>query len=219
MGLKGHRAMHWFSSPRQARIPTAMGKPLDQRSFIWTIDGADKIVHVNDAWLAFAQGNSAPQLTAAVVLDQRIWRFIQGQETTYLYQQIFRRVRAGKAPVKFPFRCDSPDCRRFMEMELALLPGDAIQFTAHILREEWRDPIDLLDASRNRSGEFVIVCSWCKKINIPGRGWGEIETAINVLDLFGHQSIPRMTHTICESCRSALRLELPQESEEKPNSG
>jgi hypothetical protein len=196
-----------------------MEKPLDQRSFIWTIDGADKIVHVNDAWLAFARENTAPQLTASLVLGQHIWRFIQGQETIYLYQQIFGRVRAGKAPVTFPFRCDSPDCRRFMEMKLALLPGDAIQFTAHILREEWRDPIDLLDVSRDRNREFLKVCSWCKKINIPERGWGEVEAAIGALDLFGHQPMPRMTHTICDSCRAALKLELPQGSGEKPNPG
>jgi hypothetical protein len=195
-----------------------MKKSLDQRSFIWIIDAADKIVHVNDAWLAFARENTAPQLTASIVLDQPIWRFIQGQETSYLYQQIFRRVRAGKATVKFPFRCDSPDCRRFMEMHLVLLPGGVIQFTAHILREEWREPVDLLDASRDRTGEFVTVCSWCKRINIPGRGWGEIEAAIADMDLFGHHPMPRMTHTICDACRSTLRLELPQESGEKPNS-
>ena len=158
-------------------------------------------------WLS-PRENTAPQLTASLVLDQPIWRFIQGQETSYLYKQIFSRVRAGKSPVKFPFRCDSPDCRRFMEMKLSLLPGDAIQFMAHILREEWRDPVDLLDASRDRSGEFVKICSWCKKINIPGQGWGEIEAAIVALDLFGHHSMPRMTHTICDSCRGALRLEL-----------
>ncbi len=97
--------------------------PSDHRSFIWIIDAADKLVHVNDAWLAFAGENTAPQLTAASVLNQPIWRFIQGQETIYLYKQIFGRVRAGKSPVKFPFRCDSPDCRRFMEMQLSLLPG------------------------------------------------------------------------------------------------
>ena len=177
-----------------------MEKPPDQRSFIWSIDGADKFVHVNDAWLAFAGENTAPQLTAASVLNQPIWRFIQGQETIYLYKQIFSRVRAGKSPVKFPFRCDSPDCRRFMEMKLSLLSGDAIQFMAHILREEWRQPVDLLDASRDRSGEFLKICSWCKKIYIPGRGWEEVEAAIEPLDLFGHHSMPRMTHTICDSC-------------------
>jgi hypothetical protein len=90
-------------------------------------------------WLAFAGENGAPQLTASLVLDQFLWRFIQGQETVYLYKQIFGRLRAGKSPIKFPFRCDSPDCRRFMEMKLSLLPGDTIQFIANT-PEEWRDP-------------------------------------------------------------------------------
>jgi len=195
-----------------------MDKPLDQRRFIWSIDAADKLVHVNDDWLAFAQENSAPQLTASLVLNQPIWRFIQGEEASYLYQQIFRRVQVGVSPVTFPFRCDSPDCRRFMEMKLSLLPDGGIEFISHLLREEWRDPIDLLDASRDRSGEFITVCSWCKKIHMPERGWGEIEAAIAALDLFGHRPMPRLTHTICDSCRGALRLELPQKSDEKPNS-
>lgn len=195
-----------------------MGKPLDQRSFIWIIDGADKIVHVNDEWLAFAAENAELQLTASVVLNQVIWRFIQGKEINYLYQQICTRVRAGKSPVKFPFRCDSPDCRRFMEIQLSLLPGDAIRFIAHILREEWRDPVNLLDASRDRSGEFLKICSWCKRINIPGQGWEEIEAAIAALDLFGHHSVPRMTHTICDACYAGIKLELNQGSGEKLNS-
>jgi hypothetical protein len=195
-----------------------MEKPRDHRSFIWIIDDADKLVHVNDDWLAFAGENTAPQLTASLALNQPIWRFIQGKETSYLYQQIFSRVRTGKSPVKFPFRCDSPDCRRFMEMQLSLLPGGAIQFNSHILREEWRQPQDLLDASRDRAGEFVKICSWCKKINIPGQGWGEIEAAIEPLDLFGHRTMPRMTHTICDSCYDAVKLELDQKSGEKLNS-
>ena len=189
-----------------------MGKPLDQRSFIWGIDDADKIVYVNDAWLAFAQENLSPNLMAALVLDQCIWRFIQGQETIYLYKQIFGRVRAGKSPVKFPFRCDSPECRRFMEMQLTRLPGGAIQFISHILREEWRQPPDLLDASRDKPGEFLSICSWCKKIYVPERGWGEIEVAIEPLDLFGRHAMPGMTHTICDSCYTTLKQGLDQKS-------
>jgi hypothetical protein len=195
-----------------------MGKPLDQRSFIWVIDEADKLVYVNEAWLAFAEENTAPQLTADSVLNRPIWRFIQGRETAYLYEQIFGRVRAGKSPVKFPFRCDSPDCRRFMEMQLSLLPGKAIQFIAQILRQEWRDPVGLLDAYKDRSGGLLQICSWCKKVKIPGRGWGEIETAIEPLDLFGHHSMPRMTHTICDACHGAIKVEMNQESGEKLNS-
>ena len=140
-GSRGHRPGHRFGSPRQARIARTMEKPLDHRSFIWIIDDADKIVHVNDDWLAFAGENTAPQLTASVVLDQPHLAFYSGaRKPVYLYKQIFARLRAGKSPVKFPFRCDSPDCRRFMEMKLSLLPGDAIQFMAQILRQEWRRP-------------------------------------------------------------------------------
>jgi hypothetical protein len=192
-----------------------MEKPFDHRSFIWIIDAADKLVYVNDDWLAFAGENTTPQLTASLVLDQPIWRFIQGKETSYLYQQIFSRVREGRSPVTFPFRCDSPDCRRFMEIHLSLLPGDAIQFFSRILREEWRDPLGILDASRDRSREFLKICSWCKKIFIPGWDWGEIEVAIEPLDLFGHQSMPQLTHTICDSCYTAVKLELDQGLGEK----
>jgi hypothetical protein len=187
----------------------------DNRRFIWTIDDADKIVQVNEAWLAFARENTAPRLTADLVLDQSIWRFIQGQETSYLYKEILGRVRAGISPVKFPFRCDSPDCRRFMEMELSLSPGATIQFSAHILLEERRDPVNLLEATRDRSGEFLKICSWCKRIDIPGRGWGEVEAAIDALDLFGHHSLPRVTHTICDACYNIIKQELDQ----KPDKG
>jgi hypothetical protein len=190
----------------------AMSEPFDNRSFIWIIDDADKIVHVNDDWLAFARENGAPQLSASVVLEAPIWRFIQGQETVYLYQQIFGRLRAGKSPIKFPFRCDSPDCRRFMEMKLSLLSGTAIQFLARLLRQEFRQPLDLLNPSGDRSEEFLKICSWCKKIYIPDHGWGEVEAAIGPLDLFGRHPMPRMTHTICESCYDVIRQELNQES-------
>lgn len=188
-----------------------METPQDNRTFIWIIDDADKIVQVNDDWLAFAEENSAPQLSAAVVLDQPLWRFIHGRETVYLYKQIFGKVRAGKSPITFPFRCDAPDCRRFMEMKLSLLPGNAIQFLSKILRQEFRQPLDILDATRDRSGEFLKICSWCKKIYIPDRGWGELEDSIGALDLFGNRSMPRMTHTICASCYDFMKGELSQE--------
>ena len=120
---------------------------LDNRSFNWIIDAADQIVQVNEAWLAFARENGAPESSAAMVLDQPLWRFIQGRETAYLYQQIFSRLRAGNSPIKFPFRCDSPDCRRFMEMKLSLLAGAAIEFQARLLRQEFRQPQDFLGTS------------------------------------------------------------------------
>jgi hypothetical protein len=188
-----------------------MEKSLNQRRFVWTIDAADKIIHVNDDWLAFARENSAPRLAAGLVLGQSLWRFIQGQETVYLYQQILAKLRIGRRPITFPFRCDAPDCRRFLEMKLSLLAGSAVRFQTSILRQEFRRPLDFLGTSRDWAGEFLKVCSWCNKIYIPDRGWGEPEDAIGALDLFGSRSMPRMTHTICDSCFDFIRQELIRE--------
>lgn len=188
-----------------------MGKSPNQRRFVWTIDAADKIVRVNDDWLAFARENGAPRLTAASVLGQSLWGFIQSQETVYLYQQILAKLRTGCRSIAFPIRCDAPDCRRFLEMKLSLLAGNAVQFQTSILRQEYRQPLDFLGASRDRSQKFLKVCSWCNKIYIPERGWGEPEEAIGALDLFGPGSMPWMTHTICGSCFDFIRQELIRE--------
>jgi hypothetical protein len=190
-----------------------MENPPDNRSFIWIIDDTDGIIYVNEDWLAFARENGAPDLSAALVLNKPLWRFIQGQETIYLYRQLLGKLRTGMAPVKLPFRCDSPDCRRFMEMELSLLTDDPIQFLARLIRQEYRPPVDLLDVSREGSGEFLRVCSWCKKIFITGRGWGEIEEAIRALKLFGSLPLPHITHSICNSCYHLVRQELALESD------
>jgi hypothetical protein len=188
-----------------------MEKSPHQRRFVWTIDAADKIVCVNDDWLAFARENGAPRLAAAAVLGQSLWRFIQSQETVYLYQQLLAKLRTGRRPLVFPIRCDAPDCRRFLEMKLSLLAGRAVQFQTSILRQEYRQPLDFLGASRDRSREFLKVCSWCNKIYIPDHGWGEPEEAIGALDLFGPGSMPRMTHTICGSCFDFIRQKLIRE--------
>lgn len=182
----------------------------DNRSFIWIIDNADKIVYVNDAWLDFARENDAPQLSAAAVLDQPLWFFIQGQETIYLYKQIFAKLRAGQSPIKLPFRCDSPDCRRFMHMKISLLAGNAIHFLANFLRLEYRSPLDILSASGDRSEAFLRMCSWCKKVYLPDHGWVEMEEAIRALDLFGRPAMPQITHAICDSCYNFVRDEMFQ---------
>ena len=180
----------------------------DRRIFQWIIDNADKIVHVNNCWLAFARENEATELTADTVLDEPLWRFIDGLETSYLYKQILGKVRSGKSPMKIPFRCDSPNCRRFMEMKLSLVPVDSIEFLSTILKLEYRKPVSLLDVTTERSEELLRICSWCKKIYLPHGQWVEIEEAIRFLDFFADAKLPKFTHTICEACHKLVVSEL-----------
>jgi hypothetical protein len=88
---------------------------LDNRTFVHRIDSNDMIVVVNDEWLSFGSEN-VYNLSQDVVVNKSLWDFIIDKETQHLYKIMLEKVRAVNARIKFPFRCDSPDCRRFMEL-------------------------------------------------------------------------------------------------------
>lgn len=174
----------------------------DRRLFVWEIDHRDHLISVNDNWLAFARENEAPGLSREFVLERPLWDFISGHETSHLYKLIFEKTRAQGSTITLPFRCDSPDRRRFMEMVILPLPDDAIRFASRLLKQEFRDLLKILDSSTERSEEFLRICSWCKKIYLPTHGWRELEEAIRVLDLFGEEKLPQLTHGICDVCQA-----------------
>ncbi|RMF84814.1 MAG: hypothetical protein D6736_18575 [Nitrospinota bacterium] len=181
-----------------------MKKVLAPSPFIHRIDAEDRIIFVNEAWLAFAQQNDASHLTREAVLGQPLWCFIAGEETQHLYTLLLSQVRSTGQRRWIPFRCDSPDRRRFMEMEIALCAPGEVQFTSWLLREEVRPPLPLFEAKQERSPTLLTLCSWCKKVKISPTEWIEVEEAIRRLDLFADPHPPRITHGICPSCLAAF---------------
>jgi len=62
--------------------------------FIYRIDSTDNIVSVSDNWNRFADANAwGGSLRSKDVVGHKLWDFIHGIETRYLYQELFRRVR------------------------------------------------------------------------------------------------------------------------------
>ncbi len=177
-----------------------MGNWQDQRHVLWIVNRDDKIVLVNQDWLAFARENATPHLVEEAVINRDLWHFIADKETTYLYKMVLERVRTQKPHLIIPFRCDSPDCRRFMEMTISHLPEDAVKFQSRILKQELREAVRLLDISVSRSSHFLPICSWCKKIEVSPERWLEVEDAIKTLDLFVNENLPQLSHGICNSC-------------------
>ena len=135
----------------------------------YTIATDDTIVFVDQAWISFARENNAPYLTPEFVLHRPIWEFIVGKETRHLYQILISKVREMGNPIAIPFRCDAPDRRRFMEMEISSISDEMVQFSTRVLKQETREPIMLLDPRSNRSSEFLTICSWYKKALLPNK--------------------------------------------------
>lgn len=164
----------------------------------YRIDSRDVFVHLSDGWLDFATANDAPDLRPENVVGRPLWDFVADETTRQLYREILVRVRAGRV-VSFPFRCDAPDSRRFMEMSVTTLGGGVVEFESTTRREEERDPPQpLLDREAPRAGDLLRICGWCKRVDAGG--WREVEEAVAALRLFERRELPRLTHGMCDGC-------------------
>ncbi|MFZ0133251.1 MAG: hypothetical protein WAK95_11960 [Desulfobacterales bacterium] len=172
--------------------------------YIYLIDKNDKIISVSNNWSTFAQQNmGATERSPNNVIGSSLWSFIQDEETTHLYEIIIQKIRKNLRPVNIPFRCDSPEERRFLNLSIVPMKNDFITFLSQIVETESRDPVQLLRYNINSSDTFIRICSMCKKIALSETEWREIEDAIKILNLFEKDPLPQLTHGICEPCYTA----------------
>lgn len=171
----------------------------------YRLDDTNSIEWVNSDWDHFALENGAKHLVNQNVLGTPIWEYIAGTETRHLYKCIFDRIRKNEIEVEFPYRCDSPNIRRYMEMRILPQPNRRLEFKNRIIKEEKGETIPLLDFTISRSHELIRMCSWCKSIE-TGDGWAPLEEAIAVMQLFDSTRLPEITHGMCSNCAALVGL-------------
>lgn len=172
------------------------------KEFIYRINQADKIYFVNRDWIDFGIENGLNKPIAAVV-ESLLWSHIFDWTTRQLYFDIVGTIRKTNRTVKVPFRCDGPAVRRYMELEMSLLPEAHIEFKGRLLREEPREPMNVLDPSLARTSELLLMCVWCKKVKASE--WTEIEHAVKEMNLFDKTALPLISHVTCPDCTSRNR--------------
>ena len=173
---------------------------------VYRINDRDEIVYVNSVWDAFARANNADGVIGTAVLHHTLWNYITDKTTRALYHDVLKRIRDGRS-VQFGFRCDSPDRRRFMDMQVERSFGGLIEFRTRVLAEEPRAPVAALDPQLKRSSELMRVCGWCSRVDADGE-WLEVEDAIVRLRLFERSELPQMSHGICEACYEKMMATL-----------
>ena len=187
------------------RSPSATGSSMARTvnepmiEYEYTVDRADALQWVSDHWLSFAAENEAVGMEPELIIGRSLWDFISGAETRHLYEHLFSRARESNAPVAIPFRCDSPAARRFMRLEIQPGRDRQLQIVVRVDREEVRDPVALLELSQPRTGEWLTMCSWCRRIMV-GEQWKEVEEAISDLGLFAGDPLPTISHGVCPGC-------------------
>ncbi|MGD8566641.1 MAG: hypothetical protein PVJ39_00950 [Gammaproteobacteria bacterium] len=177
---------------------------MDDRCIIYRIDKSKTIIHVSANWDQFAMENKEDQLVRETVLNKPLFSYIKNWECRHLYEMLIDRVSRTGVTIKFPYRCDSPGTRRYMNMEIVPKDNELIEFKSYIVKEELRERQPLLDIGTDRSREFVVICSWCKKINTAGDQWEEVEDAVTSMTLFASPVLPDLSHGICPPCYQDL---------------
>ena len=171
-----------------------------ERVFKYQIDGEDRIISANEDWFHFAEENGAGGLKPEHVLGRSLWGFISDRPTAQVYMMLTEGARQHRKPVVFPYRCDSPDRRRYMELRLSIWGERGVEFNSRILHEQERERVRLLEEREDRSSDYLVICSWCKKAKLPGARWLEVEEAVRELQLFHASRLPQLTHGMCHSC-------------------
>jgi hypothetical protein len=169
--------------------------------YIHRIDAEDRLTFVNDEWRRFAEENGAPDLPERAQ-GTPLWMHIRGRDLQHVYRAIVARVRASREPLAYPFRCDSPEVRRFMELTVAPGPGGEVEFRSRLLRVEPRQPAAPAVPAPPRAPRVLVVCSWCRRVRTDA--WVDIEDAARSLRLFDDDNFPRVSHGVCERCRDRL---------------
>ena len=172
----------------------------------YTLDPSDRLVAVDERWIAFAEANGAAAL-ADRVLGETLWAFMASATLRELYRRVLTRVRSTGNQVTLPFRCDSPTLRRFMLLSIgpALGPHGTLSFKATLLRVEPQPATaSAFYAARDAATgdattpDVLVMCSTCKRLEIDG--WHEIDQAIaRGADLLTEPVRP-ISHGLCPIC-------------------
>lgn len=161
------------------------------------------MVKVDDGFYAFARENGWEQVDST--LGRSLWDFVAGHELVKLQRMLLRRIRGGLGNIELPFRCDGPDVRRRMEIQIAARSsGRFVLFSSWLKEEERREEFQpLLAAETPRGEETLTMCGWCDRFLVDG-DWVEVEEAVKRLALFDRTEMPAISHGVCPECTELL---------------
>lgn len=169
----------------------------------YTLDGEDRLQGVDDGWREFAEQNRGESCLPDRVIGRSLWAFVRDENLRTLYTEIFTEVRRSGRTLEFPFRCDSPEEKRFQRMIVSARGENGLTVRAVVERTE---PIErpLVFTGISRGEALLPRCSICLHVKFADR-WCSIQDAL-LAGLLVEQDRPiRVAYSICGECKDSMR--------------
>lgn len=136
------------------------------------------------------------------VLGTPLFSHLAGQPTQQWYRHLLDHVEE-QGTASFIFHCDTPTLVRLQRMDIRLLEGGSMEFTAVTLSTAPRPPARVLDWSLARRSKHILMCSSCLRVSSV-IGWIDVEQAAQVLQVFLEAIPPSIDYTICDEDRQQV---------------
>lgn len=146
----------------------------DPQPVVCVINPDNIIIDVNEAWDGFARANDSPSAMRAAVLDRCIFDLISGKVTKQHWRELLQRAWDSPQPLIVDYRCDSPDAKRWMRMEMCRQEDGNMRITHTQFKSELRLPKIHFRLAQQRNSGTLVRCSMCNRIKTGGQ-WCEAE--------------------------------------------
>lgn len=177
-----------------------MQSPASISETFFRIDAKDTICDVGGAWDDFALKNQGPRALSGRVLGSNLFEHIAGDISRMYVRSIFSAVRILGRPATRPYRCDSPQQKRLMEMTVTLESTGTLFVQHQIVKvEDFVRPITFVPGS-HRISETRVRCSMCNRLKLGGE-WQDPDYVLKE-DI----AMPiAVVYGVCPTCIAGIR--------------
>lgn len=169
----------------------------------YRLDVTDRIVEVGGAWNEFALANNGTAIVKERVLGSSVFSHVSGDVSVMFLRTLLASARILNRPSTRAYRCDSPACKRFMEMTVIPEGDGSLMLEHRQVRTEVLPQPFVFTASQARSCR-VIRCSMCNRLKTSG-AWREPEFAHAEGSVSGTHGNP-VIYGVCPTCLDSVRL-------------
>lgn len=165
---------------------------------VYVLDNQDRIISVSGAWDEFSKENGGANLYSIDVYGRSIWDFVTGDATRMWLGAVFQYARLRGSSVERPYRCDSPDLKRFMRMRVIPDQTCVLRIEHEILSTEQRIAPVIIKYGSITMKNTKQRCSICGRLQNIG-GWQEPHE--------DHANWPSeiiVIYTVCEDCQRLM---------------
>lgn len=164
----------------------------------YLLDAQDRLVDVCPEWDAVALAGAAqPGSLRIDVIGQPLRQFIAGDVTRMYMEAVLQSCRLTGQARSLPYRCDTPDLQREMEMRLEPLAQDALRVEHRLLRSSPRPSRFTAQPLPFGATPRLWRCSICLRLGkqTPDGRWSDV----------AQPDAPeaKVVYTLCPHCRQA----------------